>query len=275
MNKFLLVPLILAAFATVSPAKRIAAPPNPVQRAVHADAVITGKVTAIEKETVEVAEAGGGPKVAYKIAVIQVESALAGAANMTHVKVGFPAGAAPGRGRIVALEEKQEGLFFLNKHPSGQFYTFNWMTAPVESTAENHKESVAIVKKGLAVLADPMKSLKAAKAEDRAFAATVMLLKYRTAPPAGGELELVKVPAEESKLILKGLAEADWGKAVPNTPAPTSGFYSLGLTTENGWVAPKPGKPGADYNDELRKAFTQWLDGAGKDYQINKFAVRK
>lgn len=275
MNRIalLFVPFVVFAFAPLSEAKRIAAPPNPVQRALTAEVVITGKVTAIEKDAVEVEEVKDSPKVAYKIAVIKVESSLAGAANTTHVKVGFPANARPGRGRIIALEENQEGLFFLSKHPSGQFHTFNWMSVPVEATAEDYKASVTNVKKALAVVADSSKALKSEKAEERSFAAIAMILKYRTAPQSGGEVGLEKIPVEESKLILKGLADADWSKPDPSLPPPANAFYLLGLTEENGWVQPKV-QPGADFNEELRKAFVKWLDGAGKDYRISKY-VRK
>lgn len=272
---WLAVPLVVAAFAPFTPAKRIAAPPNPVQRALQSEAVLTGKVTAIEKEPVEVEEVKGSPKMPFKVAVIKIETALAGAANMTHIKVGFPANAAPGRGRgpVVALEENQEGVFFLTKHPSGQFYTFNWMTGPVFTADENYKATLANVKKALAAVADPGKALKSEKAEDRSFAAIALILKYRSAPQTGGEIGLEKIAADDSKLILKGLSEANWSKFDPSLPPPSNAFYMLGLTQEDGWVQPK-GQPGTDFNDELRKAFTTWLEGPGKDYRINKF-VRK
>ena len=273
----LFAPLILAVFAPLSSAKRIAAPPNPIQRAFQADVVVVGKVTAIEKETVEVADAPGAAKIAYAIAVIKVETGLSGAANLTHVKVGFvpPAPNAPPRrgAPSVALEAKQEGLFFLTKHSSGQFYTFNWMASPVDARAENFKTSVANVKKAYAVLAEPEKALKAEKLEDRTFAAVALILRYRSTPQVG-EVVLEKVPAAESTPILKSLAEADWSKFDPNLPAPSNLFYMLGLTTEDGWAPPKP-QPGADFNEELRKAFSKWLDGPGKDYRINKMVKKK
>src|SRR6187397_382249 len=60
------------------------------QRAVTAEVVVVGKVTAIEKDAVEAAPFPGAPnKVAYKVAVVKIENGLAGAANITHVKIGF------------------------------------------------------------------------------------------------------------------------------------------------------------------------------------------
>lgn len=269
------VPVCLIAFVPAVSAKRVAAPPSPVQRALQAEVVVAGKVTSIEKEPVEVES--GGQKTSYKVAVIKIESALVGAANTTHIKVGFPAGPGGGRGRgpIVALEENQEGLFFLTKHPSGAFHTFNWMGSPVHSTDENYKAVTANVKKALAIVAEPMKSLKAEKAEDRAYAAIALIIKNRTIPQSEGRtLALEKLPADESKLILKGLSEANWTKFDPNLPPPATAFYMLGLTTEDGWNAPKL-QPGSDFNSLMREAFEKWIEGPGKDYRINKFVLKK
>ena len=54
MHRYLLAAAVLAVAAPVE-AKRIAAPPAPVVRAVRADVVFVGKVTAIEKDTVDAA----------------------------------------------------------------------------------------------------------------------------------------------------------------------------------------------------------------------------
>src|SRR6185437_2383603 len=69
------------------------------ERAISVEVVVIGKVTAIEKESVAAAPAPGARnKVDYQVAVVQIQSALAGAANITHIKVGFvphPPAAAP------------------------------------------------------------------------------------------------------------------------------------------------------------------------------------
>jgi hypothetical protein len=62
----------------------------PTQRALSAEVVIVGKVTAIEKDMVEALPFPQSPnKVSYKVAVVKIETGLAGAANITHVKIGF------------------------------------------------------------------------------------------------------------------------------------------------------------------------------------------
>ena len=220
--------LVLAAFAalvlaTPVEAKRVMRNFTPIEKLVRADVVAVGKVTALEKDTVEavpVPVPGATDKLTYKIAVVKVESGLFGAANVTHVKVGFippppvdpAAPVRPGRGGFqqVNLTVGLEGLFYLTKHHSGEFYVINPIMAPTEATADGYKDQVALVKKGAAVLAGPAKALKTEKADDRVFAASVLVSKYRTYPEGGGEVETVKVPADESKLILKALAEGNW-----------------------------------------------------------------
>jgi hypothetical protein len=286
MKRYLLIPLVALVVALPAPA-RVMAPLNAVQRAVRSDAVVVGKVTAIEKEAVAVAPAAGDPnKVEYKVAVVKVESPLVGVANLTHIKVGFVppppadpnAPPRPGRGfRPVALEEGQEGLFFLSKHHSGGFYTIDVMSPPVLAKEPTYKADVEQVKKALAAVADPVQALKAEKQEDRFFAAAVLINRYRVYPTDGREVETVKVPAEESSLILKALADqSDWtgpkGAPVPATQA----FFLLGLTDKDGWTPPQaqPGMP-ADFNALHRAAFVKWLEGPGKDYQLNRRVPKK
>jgi hypothetical protein len=276
---------IVALLAVPAEAKRVAAPASPVEKVARAEAVVVGKVTALEKDLVTVAAAPGSPdKVSYQVAVVKVEAALVGAANATHVKVGFvpppkgePAPGRPGRGGVGpgALAEGAEGLFFLSKHPTADFYTLSPLLAPVETTATDYKAQVELAKRTAAALADPLKALKADKPADRGFAATALVLKYRSYPFDGGTVETAKVSAEESKLILKGLAEANW-KGDPNDALAVAGYQAfarLGLTDTDGWKPPVP-KPGDDFIDATRTAFAKWLDGTGAEYRIGKFVKK-
>lgn len=289
---FLAAAVAALALATPVEAKRAIRIFTPIEKLIRADAVVVGKVTAIEKDAV-LAEPFPGvkEKQTYKVGVIKVENGLVGAANVTHVKVAFtppppadpnaPPVVRPGRGGLgpVYLTEGMEGLFYLTKHHSGEFYVINPIMAPAEAKAEGYKEQVELAKKGAAVLADPAKALKADKAADRGFAAILMVGKYRSYPenvPEGAKVENEKVSADESKLLLKALAEANW-KGDPNDPnAPNAyqAFSQLGLNDKDGWKFPMV-KPGEDFIDKTKEAFTAWLAGAGKDYQISRFVVKK
>jgi hypothetical protein len=291
-----LVVAALAALVLSAPveAKRAIRVFTPVDKLVRADAVVVGKVTALEKEMVTAAPAPGDPnKLSYKVAVIKVESALVGAENVTHLKVGFipppparpePPANVPGRGaparggfQQVNLTEGTEGLFYLTKHHGGQFYTIHPLMAPADTSAADYKDQVAFAKKAAAALAEPLKALKAEKAEDRAFAAAVLVRKYRTYPEGAGGGEFVegKLDADESRLILKGLAGANW-KPDPatGTAEAYTAFSQLGLADKDGWKYPVV-KPGEDFQEKTKEAFAKWLEGAGKEYRVSKWVPKK
>lgn len=260
---------------------------TPMQRALSADVVVVGKVTAIEKETVDAQpfpEAAN--KVAHKVAVVKVETPIAGADNLAHLKVGFvppakfdPAAPPPpaafarvqGRGPAVPeLKEGQEYVFFLKRHPDGGFFVIPNLSPPIDLTEPPAKKEVEAITAGLALLADAAKNLKADNPEVRYQTAALLLGKYRSYPDFAPQVEPVPIPAEESRLILKGLLAGDWTKT--DRDAPTNVFYSLGLTDKDGWAAPKrvPNQRPADYNAALKTAFAAWLDGPGQTYQIKK-----
>lgn len=308
MRKYLFAAVLAAvAFASTAPAYAlmIAFQPAP-QRAVRADVVVVGKVTAIEKDTVDAAPfPGAKDKIAYKVAVVKVETNLAGAANITHIKVGFtpapkvqPGGGGadpvqPGRPaiqpirprpglQIPELKEGQQMLFFLTKHPGADFYMMPGMSPPVDVSTDEGKKEIEAVKKVTEVLADPMKGLKSDKADVRAETAATLVMKYRSGPEFAAQTEQVAIGAEESKLILKAIAEADWKQVRPGPGGMNamSAFYQLGLTDKDGWVAPKfvrpaPGQPPVDFTAVQKDAFVKWLAGPGKDYQIKKIVAKK
>lgn len=279
------VALALAATANTAAALMIAQR-TPMQRAAASPVVIVGKVTAIEKEPVEVAPFPGAPnKVAYKIAVVKVETPLAGAGNLTHVKVAFlPRPAAnpqpvPGRPRpgllTPELKENDEFLFFLSRHPDGAFYAMANMSPPVAVSDDEGKKTLAVVKKVTTALADPVKGLKSESADERFLTAAALLTRYRTYPDfAANGVDQAAIPADESRLILKALLERDWVKIDPNGLSPTQLFFSLGLTEKDGWMMPKP-QQGMVFNAVLKDEFAKWLDGPGKDYQVKKLVAKK
>jgi hypothetical protein len=286
MHRYLLAAAVAALVAVPAPALVMAYRPA-VQRALAADVVCVGKVTTIEKDTVDAVQFPGGPKVAHKIAVVKIETPLAGASGTTHVKVGFVpppppvvGGPRPPRPRpgLLApeLKEGAEFVFFLSKHASGDFYTMPNMSPPIAGGTDEAKKEVEKIKAVLAAIADPMKGLKAEKADERYLTATALLTKYRAYPDGVRDPKESAVALDESQLILKGLLDGDWSKFGPDVPNGLSAFYSLQLTQKDGWVPPKPppgrpGQAGPDFNAVVKTSFAKWLDGPGKTYQVKKF----
>lgn len=257
----------------------------PYQRALTAEAVVVGKVTSIEKETVEVEDVKGGPKRTYHVALVKIDNALKGVAGLTHIKVGFipgpevRPGAAPGirpiprRGLMgPQLKEGDEFLLFLDKHNTASFHVINGMNPPVDMKSEEAKPALEAVKKVVAVTSNPKAALTAAKAEDRFYAAAVLLMKYRQPPRGGAQVEQVAIPADESALILKGLLEGNWEARNGNAPSAMSAIGMLGLTAKDGFQYPKI-KPGQQPGELYKKAFEKWRNGPGKDYVIKQMIV--
>jgi hypothetical protein len=283
-NPFLAAALITATLTAPVRAGAPAPIPHPIERALWVPVVVVGKVTSIEKETVDATPYPGAPgKVAHTVAVVKVETNLAGAAEVTHLKVGFVPPAKPGpnakrrdpRERPAPeLKEGRQMLFFLTRHVDGAFYTMPNTIFPVDGKAADFKAHVESVTKALAVVADPAKALAAEKAEDRFQAALVLVTKYRLYDGTR-DIEAVPIAADENKLILKALAEGDW--RIDPKDVRLNGFlavYRLGLGEADGWKAPI-GKPGEEYSETTRKAFAAWLAGPGKDYRIKKFVPAK
>ncbi|QEL20294.1 hypothetical protein [Limnoglobus roseus] len=254
---------------------KVAAPPGVAIRAASADVVVTGKVTAIEKDEVELPSyPGSSQKVSYKVAVVKIADALHGAKNETHIKVAFQPAAGGGRRGAMSMfdfQEGAEGLFFLAKQADAGVYTFNWNSQPIEAKAENYKADLELAKKAVAVFEDPMKSLKTKENADRYFAAAMLVAKYRTAPAGGAKTELV--PADESKLILQTILESDWSKADTGVPAPYQTFTRLGMTAADKWK-PAAFNGNGDFNAHMKAEFQTWLDGDGAKYQIKKFVAK-
>ncbi len=281
------IPAAVLVLAGTGPAAALmVAAPNPLQRALTAPVVVTGKVTSIEADAVEAEPFPKAPqKVTYKVAIVKLDEALVGAKGLTHVKVGFippppPQPIDPNAPRVgggfrrpgfdLSLKADQTGCFFLRKHPTADFYTFDYMTQPLNGSAENYKDELAKVKQALAAVADPMKALKAEKAEDRYTAAAAVVTKYRT-PVGDTAPKQVDVPAEESKLIFAALLEADWSKHDFNTPHPTQLLQQAGVMSPEGFQVQFNGQ--GDYNAVVKAAFKEWMAGKGAKYTLKKFAA--
>jgi len=295
------LPIAVAALvgnADLAMAKLMIAPSPPAQRAIMAETVVVGKVTGFEKDLVQAAPyPGAKEKVGFKIAIIKIETGLIGAEKLKEVKIGFipppkvdPNAKQPGGIRIGGgprrfgfdLQEGQELILFLAKHPSGEFYTIPGGTMPVDmKSGDQAKKDLESVKQVAAILADPMKSLKSEKPEARAEAATVIVLKHRAYPMNGGEVDQLAIGADESKLLLKALTEGNWSSMnhrFDAPPGPLQAFQALGLNAKDGWIQPvivnTPGAPLADYGSIQKDAFMKWLEGPGKEYKIKKMVPK-
>lgn len=266
------------------------------QKVAQADAVLVGKVTEIEKDDVEVLPyAGATEKMIMKVAAVKIETSVMGVKTVTHVKVLFqppvavPADIPPPAGVVrpaiirrggvtpITLKEGDEALYFLTKHPTAaNYYHIPASFAPVSAKAETFKSDLAKVTSLAAMLADPMKAFKAEKAEDRLAAAALLVQKYRRG--SNVPTKEVAIPAEETKAILKALADADWTAADKPTPgfdyttAPTSIANQIGLFPGSPKGVPQfQPKAGESYNAKYQEVYKAWYEKNADKFEIKKF----
>lgn len=277
----LAAPACLAVLAMTSPAfaLRIAAP-QPGNRVAAADVLLVGRVVGIEDKDVPVTPfPGAAAKTPYRIAIVQVSEVITGPKDLKKIRVGFPAppmqvnpggpirpGIRPGI--RIDLKTGQEGLFYLTKfadeptYRTPNFYDFT----PRENG--NFAKELETAKTSAKLLADPLANLKSASAETRFQTAALLIARYRAYRP--GYDKTAPISAEESKLILKALAEADWSPAKVGVPAdrvhPQTVFFQLNLTPKDGWQPPMKVTSPQDYPNAMRA----WLQTHADTYRIER-----
>ena len=246
------------------------------------DAVVVGKVTGFGDKLVNAKALYGDAKADYQIAIVRVEDAILGAKDAKEIKVGFVPQApapVPGPGPRPILRRypqftlnlDQEACLFLVKHPTEDFYVgVHYYDIINKANDPNFDKQMDEVKHAAKLLADPTAGLKVNDADDRFLTAGLLITRYKT-QPIGGTGKTEPIDAEESKLILQAMADADWKpRAGPGSVAfqmtPQSVFFRLGLTPNDGWKQPQ------DFNKTADEA-KQWLkDNAGK-YRIERFVA--
>jgi len=245
-----LVPAIIALSSPAAHAFRIAVPtqlPAPEQVA-KSDAVVLGSVSSIADKTVKAKAImpGQNGKVEYHVATVKVQEGFLGAKGLTDVQVAWvPPAIAPGGGRgfpplipPVSLTKDQEGCFFLVKHPTEAFFVLVAVPDVVSKSSPDFEKYSKLVTKCAKSLDDPENGLKSKEASERLLAASLLVTHYRQPKFLGGKQE--EIDADESKLILQAMAEADWTKTDTETGVnPVNMFVQLGATAKDGWKVPQ------------------------------------
>ena len=265
-------------------------------RLANSDAVFVGRVVAFEPMDIEAVPAKGQPKVAYRIAVIQVTETIRGLKKDAQtVRVGFPVGnngqaggfgnvqiqvqpAVPGGAAIarrpfiqsINLQVGHDGLFFLAKHETESFFL-----APTYQTFVNRQNNptfdndVKSAKQVCKVLDNPVAALKSQDKDERYTAAAVLVSKYRS-NSTGLPMKEVPISAEESKLILKAMAEGDWaiGRFNATVPSAYELFNQLGITVNDGYKLVN-----VRNQQDIMQTMQKWIAENADKYQIKKLVA--
>lgn len=258
--------LLILSVVLTADAKRIAPPPAIVQRVAQADAVLSGKVVEIEGKNVTALapHPGSTEMVEYQVAVVKIDQAIHGVPNVTQVRVAFLPG-----GRS-SLSKDQQVCLFLTRHPKETFYVLPGFYDVLDVSSPEGEKELELVKRCGKLLADPIAGMKSKDADDRLLTVAGLIVRYRQ--PTAERMKTEEVPAEESKLILQTLAEADWLK--PNTQllgyasTPQALFQRLGLQPADGW------KPTANLAPQnFSEAAKTWLREHAATYRVKRFVA--
>jgi hypothetical protein len=301
------VPIAPPAAAPAAPAPLPAGPATvmPIMssipdRVAQADAIVVGKVTGLEKQTVSARPTPqAAQKSEYQIAKVKIGDALVGIKGLTDIRVGFIArqnnivppprrGGAPQplpavRPAIViyqpTLTVGQEGVLFLNKHFDGDFYVLTGYQSVINKLNNaNYEKELALVKRCVKLLDKPATGLKAKDSSERLLTASLLLSHYRAFKP--GMIYPIKtepISAKESKLILSALIDADWDKIDPELRMNARTVFSrLGVAAKDGWTPPRydPAKA-KDYNAMWNAAAKDWLKKNADTYRVQRYVREK
>jgi hypothetical protein len=262
------IAVALAVQAGTLPADALPLP----NRLATANVAVVGKITAIENKTETVEPFPGAKnKVTYKIAVVKIGDGLVGPKGMATIRLGF----VPTPMNVVInpppFQPKvdMEGCFFLTKHSVGDFYLAPGGLNFLNKNSPNFDKDLVLLKRCAKILQNPDPALKAKNAEERFLAAAMLLAKYRTRTSPKDTTE--PIDAEQSKLILKAIAGADW---TPTTDfmklSPRMVLFKLPLTNKDGWDPPK----GSDAK-ALGAYAQKWLNDHANTYRVEKFVAKK
>jgi hypothetical protein len=256
-------------------------------RITQSDIVVVGKVAAVEPKDVEAVFSPQFPyTLDYRISVVKVQEVIRGPKDVKDLRLGF---ISPDQDRKVDKNGKaiaalpsplysvkvgDEGVFILQKHHQGNFYV-NVLFLGGFLAASDSAEFTKIVENARRlskVLESPLEALKSENAANRYVAAVMLISRYRV---KGAKTEAINV--DESKLLLKSLAEADWGNVnealvtMKYPPHPYKVFLQLGVTKTDGY---EPPAKAPDIRETLK--YTQnWLRDNQETYRIQRFVGAK
>ncbi len=296
----------LIGFASPANSKALLiAPARPGQLTAQADVVFLGKVTEIEKDTVEAlpyAGAAKDQKMTYKIAVVTIDESIIGGKGLTQFRVGFPdiPGAStptpaplpagrpvignrirPGRAPAT-LKAGEEGCFFLTRHPTADFFILAANAPPLHKKDANYAKQIEEVKKIAKILDNPVTALKAKNVDDR-FEAAYITLQHHQMNRSGKARTREPIPAEENKLILATLAELPWqakNPARPGSELPPASRSTLWFMIQPDMVGfkppvfkpQKPGDPPVDPNKIWEDKTTSYLKDNSSKIKIKGYS---
>ena len=189
-----------------------------------ADRVVVGRVHSPESKPVKVKPVPGvSHEITYHLFRLSSTETFAGGKAVTEVRIGGFLGDGK-RAPVVPdttpvpnpFVEDAEGLFFLQLHYSGEFYFVEKFVPKQDGKLLD--DDLKAAKRYLGLLANPLASLRSKEPSDRLTSAVLLLTRYQYRTTGFLTTETQPIPADENKLILAALAEANWETDSPVHP---------------------------------------------------------
>jgi hypothetical protein len=266
--------------------------PAPNQVA-QSDAVVLGKVESIAEKTVTAKKflPGQTGDAEYQLATVKVQEGLLAAKGLTHVEVAWvpttkvidPHDRKPPFSLQPNVTKDLEGCFFLVKHPTESFYVLVNSQDVVNKSNKDFEKYADLIKKCSKLIDDPEQGLKSNDASERLLAARLLMTRYRV-PKAALEVPPIisvrpeprptpgkqePIDADESKLILQTMIDADWSEKIPELGGNAARLFDLlNLSATDGWDDDDSRTP---IQDKRWNAMKKWLKKNVGTYRVKRF----
>jgi hypothetical protein len=230
-----------------------------------AEWVVVGKITPFEDKTVWTLPHAGAPaKNEYAVGILEITQALKGADGLTHLRIGL----LPCQLSAVG----KEACFFLFPHFNETFFVMPRQFGEPLAKEGNRGFDAEMrrYQHWAELLKDPEASLKSKDADDRFVTAALLVSQYRNLVPGihAKNRKAEPIDAEQSRLILLAIAEADWDEMEERHALPMEWLFNrLGVTTKDGW----DGERFENDENKLHAAMKKWLVDHSRAFRITAF----
>jgi hypothetical protein len=262
---FALSVAVLACLPVLAAAKVLVLRAPIPKRIALADCVVRGKIVEIEKKPLR--ERADDEEREYRVHLVKIDENLLGADGLTHLRLGTSCSDPRHDPEAAAeLHEGDEVCLFLAVHAREALYLPVMQGVVVKRPDDKfYERQLEQVRRAARLLKEPNAGLQSKDADDRFLTAAMLLERYR--PEGAYVKQTAAIDAEQSRLILRALRDADWKRERGDGAYVDYSFTRLGLTMKDGWQRPRE-------HDKYEPAAKKWLADHADTYRIRRVLER-
>lgn len=263
------LPCFVAIVVLTLPASARIAVPRPPAVAHHvalADAVLVGRIVALEDKDVEAAPDPGVGMERYRVAVLSVTERISGAKDAKTVRIFFLPKVEPRLPwRNPQPKLGDDGVFFLTRHFKEDFYLLPVIHDFEPRAGPDFDKQLREARETAKLLDERLDALRSKNVNTRLKVASLLVARYCATDRT--TLKKEAIDAAESKLILKAILDGDlFAPPKPDRPNSWTTFLALGLTPADGWKLPVDDKTVKDFRDVARV----WLEKNWESHRLKR-----